>query len=406
MSSRVRLEALLVLGVLAGCYLPVEATDAGTSPDAGLSGVDAGTTSSDGGASGDGLPCELEAMVARSCRGCHRAGGTAPMPLDSRADFLAAARSNAGVTVAQQSLTRMQSTTAPMPPTGAQPADVQLMADWVNAGMPSGSCAPADAGVDAGVEPVDAGPEQDAGAGLPCDVDAVIANGCRSCHRAGGTAPMPLMSRGHFLAATPSNPAVTVGAQSIARMRNVTAPMPPSGQLPNAEIQAVEAWVNAGMPVGVCDSPDAGSDPFAHPPQCTSNTTWTQGNSESPRMNPGRACIACHRPVNVDEGEEKAPEGIAGTVYPTAHEPDLCNGLPAGAVVVIRGSNGQEFRLNVNAVGNFYMYSNNALVRPYTARVEYQGRTRAMGTPQMSGDCNSCHTQAGTNGAPGRVLAP
>ena len=29
-----------------------------------------------------------------------------------------------------------------------------------------------------------------------------------------------------------------------------------------------------------------------------------------------------------------------------------------------------------------------------------------MATAQMSGDCNRCHTQAGTQDAPGRVLLP
>ncbi len=123
-------------------------------------------------------------------------------------------------------------------------------------------------------------------------------------------------------------------------------------------------------------------------------------------MNPGMACLTCHRPKNLDEGREDAPEGIAGTVFPTAHEPDLCNGLPAGATVVITGRDGAQFRLPVNASGNFFMYSSPLLLKPYRARVEHQGRVRHMGAAQTSGDCNSCHTQAGSNGAPGRILAP
>ena len=188
-------------------------------------------------------------------------------------------------------------------------------------------------------------------------------------------------------------------------MKSTTAPMPPSGPLSAAQVQVLEAWVNAGMPEGTCGVGDAGVDPFAVPPTCTSNVTWTGGDDGSARMNPGRACISCHLDEN-DPGNEEAPEGVAGTVYPTAHEPNLCNGLPGGATVVLRGTDGREFSLAVNDVGNFHMFRNPALLRPYTARVEYQGRTRRMSTPQMSGDCNSCHTQAGTNGAPGRILAP
>ena len=43
---------------------------------------------------------------------------------------------------------------------------------------------------------------------------------------------------------------------------------------------------------------------------------------------------------------------------------------------------------------------------PFTAKVTYQGRERAMTAPQTSGDCNGCHTQAGANGAPGRITLP
>ncbi len=75
------------------------------------------------------------------------------------------------------------------------------------------------------------------------------------------------------------------------------------------------------------------------------------------------------------------------------------------AVVEITDKNGAVISLNVNAVGNFYRkVSEGAVALPYTAKIKYDGRERAMGTAQMSGDCNSCHTQAGANDAPGRVL--
>jgi mono/diheme cytochrome c family protein len=43
---------------------------------------------------------------------------------------------------------------------------------------------------------------------------------------------------------------------------------------------------------------------------------------------------------------------------------------------------------------------------PFTAKVTYKGRERAMAAVQTSGDCSSCHTQTGTNGAPGRITLP
>jgi hypothetical protein len=43
---------------------------------------------------------------------------------------------------------------------------------------------------------------------------------------------------------------------------------------------------------------------------------------------------------------------------------------------------------------------------PFTAKVTFQGREIVMTTPQTDGDCNSCHTETGANGAPGRIKLP
>jgi nitrate/TMAO reductase-like tetraheme cytochrome c subunit len=127
---------------------------------------------------------------------------------------------------------------------------------------------------------------------------------------------------------------------------------------------------------------------------------WTQANRGSTDMNPGRACITCHSTMN---GPSLT---IAGTVYPTAHEPDLCNGANGsnGARVVITGADGATLTLTPGTSGNFN--SRTAVKTPFRAKVTYMGRERAMSTAQTSGDCNSCHTQSGTNSAPGRILLP
>ena len=141
-------------------------------------------------------------------------------------------------------------------------------------------------------------------------------------------------------------------------------------------------------------------DPFAVPPTCTSGTMWTQGNHGSENMNPGRACIACHA---TNDGPTLS---VAGTLYPTAHEPELCNGADGanGARVIIVGADGQTLTLTPGTSGNFN--SKTRLMFPYRAKVSYMGRERAMAAMQTSGDCNSCHTQSGANGAPGRILLP
>ncbi len=146
--------------------------------------------------------------------------------------------------------------------------------------------------------------------------------------------------------------------------------------------------------LGQAGQPDLGA-----PPTCTSQQTWMNGDNGSELMHPGRACLDCHAQ---NDGPNLA---LAGTVFPSAHEPDECNGVGVGrAVVVITDAKGVEHRLNVNAAGNFKLEGHVAL--PYHAHVEAHGLMRAMVSPQSAGDCNGCHTQRGEEGAPGRIVAP
>jgi hypothetical protein len=152
------------------------------------------------------------------------------------------------------------------------------------------------------------------------------------------------------------------------------------------------------------DGGDAGTapDPFSVAPTCTSNTTWKGGSDGNSNMNPGMACISCHK----SSGGEAPSYSVAGTLYPTAHEPDLCNGTTGGgtAQVVVTGADGKTLTLTPNSAGNFY--SSTTVKFPYQAKVVYMGQERSMVETQSTGDCNSCHTQSGTNGAPGRILLP
>jgi hypothetical protein len=143
------------------------------------------------------------------------------------------------------------------------------------------------------------------------------------------------------------------------------------------------------------------TDPLAAAPTCTSNMNWLGGNDGSSSMNPGMACISCHA-----SSKEGPTFTIAGTVYPTGHEPDGCFGASAssGAQVVITGADGRTLTLTPGSAGNFY--SSTSVALPYNAKVVYMGRERAMGASQSTGDCNSCHTQNGANLAPGRITLP
>lgn len=115
-------------------------------------------------------------------------------------------------------------------------------------------------------------------------------------------------------------------------------------------------------------------------------------------MHPGRACISCHEQAG---GPQLT---IAGTVYPTAHEPDDCDGVAGSVQVVITDADGATQTLRVNSAGNFYSAA--AVAMPFHAKVVSGGQERAMSAAQTTGDCNGCHTVDGASSAPGRIMAP
>jgi hypothetical protein len=248
-----------------------------------------------------------------------------------------------------------------------------------------------------------------AAVGVPCNVTAILRTSCWGCHP---SAAQPAMVSYADLTGPSSVPGQSVLDRCLARMTAASGAMPPAPRAPVSagDIAILQAWASAGAPMETCTEDggapfDAGPNPYDTPTVCTSGAGWS-GRTANTSMAPGQPCIACH----TAEGEGPRPAyRIAGTVYPTAHEPDDCNGANGtgvdGAVVVVTDANGTEFRLPTNSVGNFHS-PGAGLVMPYLARVEYQGRVREMIGPQTNGDCNACHTLAGTSGAPGRVMLP
>jgi hypothetical protein len=211
---------------------------------------------------------------------------------------------------------------------------------------------------------------------------------------------------GDLIAESKVDPSVSVAARALKRIKDHEFPMPPSPVSPvtHEEIAALEAWVNASTPVTHCDAPNGPDEPNPDLEACTSKTFWTGGTSGSPWMMPGRACIACHKTTN-GHGPRFA---VAGTLFPTAHEPDTCYGVPAstGAVVIITDANGVEQPpLAVSSGGNFFARWA-SLAMPYRAKVVVGDSERVMQTPQTNGDCNACHTREGAEGALGRITLP
>lgn len=253
--------------------------------------------------------------------------------------------------------------------------------------------------------------------GLPCDVASLLTTSCAECHGAHleNGAPNRLLSYEDLTAPSEGDPSQTVAEVSLARMKSTKRPMPPDAKLGADRIAVLETWIKSGMPRGTCNEDDAStgtpkkdaSAPAtdggvdAAPPQtsvCTSGSFYSSDAGVGPLMAPGKTCLACHAATGAKTFF------VAGTVYPTLHEPNNCNGSSAANLnVVLIDANGVSHTVPVNAAGNFVRVTSFPL--PYRALVVRGTSVREMKTPQTDGDCNGCHSEWG-NKSPGRVMAP
>jgi hypothetical protein len=282
-------------------------------------------------------------------------------------------------------------------------------------GIEGGATLPA---VDSATAPPPEGPAgTGANTGLPCDVQALLENRCIACHD--GKTAVAMLNYTDLVAKATADPTKTVAELSVIRMKDAANPMPPKPAAPPEadEIEIFEAWVMAGTPRetkactdpppdgGVGDGGMTDAGPIADAGDgglvCTSGVFWNMANTPSPLMYPGRACNACHQ---LQGGPNLR---VAGTVYTALNESDDCNGKgpPPQLTVVVTDATGKVFNLDVNAAGNFKLETMRPRA-PFKAAVTDGTKTRAMLGTVTSGDCNSCHTAAGLNGAPGRILAP
>jgi hypothetical protein len=264
------------------------------------------------------------------------------------------------------------------------------------------------------------------GDGLPCDVARLLNDACLACHAdpPRGGALGALVTRADLMSPAPGDADITRAEDSLARMRDAAAPMPPEGLLPATAVEPLERWIGEGMPEVACGDmlvpPD---DPYGTPLVCTSGRFWTDGDEGDEEMRPGHACIACHQdpPKDKDRGKKGEDDddggddddddddiplyAIAGTVYPSAHEPNDCYGVDDQLVyVLVTDANGTEAVLASNEAGNFFTEA--PLVPPFRVRVTRGAEARAMSKPAPHGDCNVCHTEAGSEDAPGRIMSP
>jgi len=240
--------------------------------------------------------------------------------------------------------------------------------------------------------------------GLPCDVAQAL-TACQACHgpTLAAGAPFTLVSYADLTMTSPTHSDQTVAQRVVARMGDPNIPMPPHplDAAAQSDIDTIQAWITAAYPAGSCTPPAGGVNPFATPSDaCTNGKSAVSYGSSL--MLPGEACIDCH---TKNHGPTMY---LAGTVYPTAHETDTCSGVNvSGASITVTDANNRTTTVTPNSTGNFY--SKISITPPYTVKLTYQGRERDMTgltTTPTNGDCNSCHTMDGTNGAPGRIMLP
>ena len=119
--------------------------------------------------------------------------------------------------------------------------------------LASAALAACSSGTDAGGESSSAD-STSAAPDLPCDVASFVASNCAKCHGAtlANGAPMHLLRQEDFAAPSRSDASVTVAHAAVFRVKDATAPMPPSGALSAEQIAPLEAWVNSGLPKGTC----------------------------------------------------------------------------------------------------------------------------------------------------------
>jgi hypothetical protein len=160
------------------------------------------------------------------------------------------------------------------------------------------------------------------------------------------------------------------------------------------------ALVGCGGPGPGSVTTDAATDaPMATPATCSTKVVHPD---DGVLMEPGGDCISCHARNGV------VSFAFAGTVMNALHDPTDCAGV-AGVLVRVTGADGQTFEVTTNDSGNFYaLESQITLAFPYQAEISRNGVTVPMlgARSATETDCASCHTPAGHNGAPGRILAP
>jgi hypothetical protein len=226
-------------------------------------------------------------------------------------------------------------------------------------------------------------PPAPAGAGLPCNISAILAAKCTSCH---SNPPINgslsgLVTIGDLLATAKEDNTKNEAQLSLARMQNAASPMPPAsvGNPPTAaDIAAFQAWI-AGNYQGSCD---AGAPPPPPTDAFTGAGAFVSQSGGSGKHNAGKNCMGgCH-----NHGFT-----FAGTLTDGAG-----NAVPNAEVRLVDANN-KAILVHSGNNGNFYSSSS------WTPPAHVAARTAANKVVMISalttaanGGCNGCHVTGGT----------
>ena len=238
-----------------------------------------------------------------------------------------------------------------------------------------------------GVTPKDAGtppppPPPPPGAGIPCDVAAVLAAKCIACH---SDPPVNgslsgLVTLADLMATSKEDATKNEAQLSLKRMQGTPSPMPPTSfghPATAADIAAFQNWINASYQGSCADAgppPPPPVDVFTNAPAFVSTIAPDSHNA-------GQNCMSgCH-----DHGFT-----FAGTLT------DGHGNSVVGAEVRLVDKNGAQISVHTDPSGNFRSST------PFTAPAHVGARdatNKAMMVTALTasnGGCNGCHANGGS----------
>jgi hypothetical protein len=231
----------------------------------------------------------------------------------------------------------------------------------------------------------------------------MLAANCTGCH---SDPPAPgavagLVTYADLKAISHGDPTKNEAQQSVVRMQDTTAPMPPGGAAPAADVTTLQNWINAGYPMGTCSTGSSGGSSSGS----TSGSSGDGGNPPPPQgvfgnappfasktgpntHNAGKDCMGCHT------GGGNVPSfELGGTLYDG-------NGNPvSGAEVRLVDANGTAASVYTGPTGTFYKSGSSLAgpahigVRNATSQQEMLTALQSGSQPPAStgGACSACH---------------